>query len=172
MIVNVQTTVSTNLLPIEVDLSDFSDAGEFGTYLYARSRDFGLVFIPVTAHIEGYESTVAVATATVEEIWALHEYTEEHGEAFGKWLSACGEPGSDMTDWGSDFSECYEGEHSSLSDWAQEHMENYHSELFQGLDEVHMVRYFDFDSWAQSELTHDFNWTSDTFGSVFVFRSV
>lgn len=172
MIVNVQTTVSTNPLMVEVDLSEYSDAGEFAAYLYNRSRDFGLIFIPVMAHVEGYESTVAVASATIEEIWALHEHTEEHGEAFGKWLSASGEPSTDMTDWGSDFSECYDGEHSSLSDWAQEHMETFHQELFSELEERHMVRYFDFDSWAEDELTHDFNWTSDSYGSVFVFRNV
>lgn len=172
MIVNVQTTVSTNLLPVEVDLSDFSNAGEFGTYLYTRSRDFGLVFIPVTAQVEGYESTVAVATATIEEIWALHEHTEEHGEAFGKWLSACGEPGSDMTDWGSDFLDSYQGEHSSLSDWAQEHMENYHSELYSAMDELNLLSHFDFADWADSDLTHDFNWTTDGCGSVFVFSNL
>lgn len=172
MIVNVQTTVSTNLLMVEVDLSEYSDAGEFATYLYNRSRDFGLVFIPTTAHVEGYESTVAVATATLDEIWALHEATEEYDEAFGKWLSAQGEPGSDMSDWGSDFEESYQGEHSSLSDWAQEHMENYHPELFQALDEDHMVRYFDFESWAESELGHDFTWSTDSLGSVFVFRNI
>lgn len=172
MYIKVQTMVPNNLLPVEVDLSDYSDAGELATYLYDRCRDFGLIFIPVTAHIEGSDATVAVATATLEEIWALHEHTENHGEAFGKWLSAQGEPGSDMSDWGSDFEESYQGEHSSLSDWAREHMEEFYPELFQALDENHMVRYFDFESWAESELGHDFTWSTDSLGSVFVFRNI
>lgn len=172
MIVNVQTTVPTNPLMVEVDLSEYSDAGEFATYLYTRSRDFGLVFIPVTAQVEGYESTVAVATATLEEIWALHEATEEHGEAFGKFLSACGEPSSDMSEWGSDFLDSYQGEHSSVSDWAQEHMENYHSELYSAMDELHLVSHFDFADWADSDLRNDYSWTTDGYGSVFVFSNL
>ena len=172
MIVNVQTTVPTNLLAVAVDLSEYSNADEFGTYLYTRSRDFGLIFIPTAAKVEGYESTVAVATATIEEIWALHEATEEHGEAFGKWLSVCGEPGSDMTEWGSDFSESYQGEHALLSDWAQEHMENYHSELYSAMDELHLVSHFDFADWADSDLSNDYSWTTDGYGPVFVFSNL
>lgn len=172
MIVIVQTMVPNNSLPVEVDLSEYSDAGEFAAYLYNRSRDLGLIFIPVSAMIEGLESPLAVATATTEEIWTLHEHTEEHGEAFGKWLSACGEPGSDISDWGSDFSECYEGEHQSLSDWAQEFMENVHVEFFSTLDNHNLLSHFDFEGWAECDLTHDFTWSTDSLGSVFVFRNV
>lgn len=172
MIVNVQTMVSTNFLPTQVDLSEVLGADEFGTYLYTRSRDFGLVFVPVTAEVEGYESTVAIATATIEEIWALHEATQEHGEAFGKWLSESGEPGCDMSEWGSTFSECYEGEYTSLSDWAQEFMENFHEDLFSELHNKGLLSFFDFDGWAESELSHDFDWVNDGYGSVFVFRRI
>src|SRR5687767_7661003 len=123
MIVTVQTMVPNNLLPVEVDLSDYSDAGEFASYLYTRSRDFGLIFIPASANIEGLSNPLPVATASVDEVWALHEHTEEHGEAFGMWLDVQGEPGSDISDWGSDFQEAFHGEHSSLEEWALNHME-------------------------------------------------
>ncbi len=172
MIVTVQTMIPNNLLPTDLDLSDYSDAGEFANELYTRSRDYGLIMIPVSAHVDGNDSPVAVATATIEEIWALHESSEEHGEAFGKWLSAQGEPSSDMTEWGSNFEECYQGEHTSLEDWAREFMEDCWGDLYLELDNSNMLRYFDFESWAESDLGHDYTWVTDGFGSVFVFRDM
>lgn len=171
MIVNVQTTVSTNLLPVEVDLSEYSDAGEFAAYLYNRSRDFGLIFIPASATIEGLENPLAVATATTEEIWTLHEHTEEHGQAFGMWLSSCGEPSSDISDWGFEFQDAFHGEHSSLEEWAQDHMETFHGDLYTELDNSGLLNYFDFESWAERELTHGFTW-ADSLGAVFVFANL
>jgi antirestriction protein len=171
MLITAQTMIPNNLLPVEIDLSDFSDAAEFAQELYNRSRDYGLVMIPAKAHIEGYESTLDVATATIEEIWALHEASEEHGEPFGKWLSVQGEPGSDMTDWGSDFQEVYQGEHSSRAAWAEDLMSELYHETYSLLEELNMLSYFDFEAWADSELGHDYSWTEDYTGSVFVFRN-
>jgi hypothetical protein len=170
MIITVQTHMPNTRLPLDVDLEDFGSWEEFAADLYAKSMGLGSLYVPAMAYIPGLPEPLPIATANPEEIWAIHECVDSYGDEFGAFLSL-GMHSSDVTQWAEEFQEAYQGTYDGVETWAKEHMESTYDDLFHALDEGDLLGYFDFETWADHELAHDYTW-DDLNGRTVVFQSI
>lgn len=156
-----------------LNLANYADSSELAAELYQSSMDTGELLYPTT-FVMG-DPDVADAHGAqgmgIEQVWAIHELYEEHGEAFAVFLTLGVHNESDPDGWESDFTDSYWGEYISKHEFAREEFESIHPDEYQTLVNAGLEGCIDWDLYWESTLRHGYNDVTGI-GTVYFFRQV
>lgn len=154
-----------------VDLSDFYESGEMAAELYQSSLDMGELFYPDTFVLGDPENEHIHSAQGMgfEQVWAIHELYEEHGEAFALFLGMDTHDAGDPDSWESDFSEHYVGEAATTAEFAEEWFRELNHDAAKVMDDAGLNGCIDWDTYWESMARFDFDDVPGT-GTTYFFR--
>lgn len=142
-----------------LNLANYSDSGELAAELYQSSMDAGELFYPATFVLG--DPDVADAHGAqgmgIDQVWAVHEVYEEHGEAFAVFLTLGIHDAGDPDSWESEFTDLYSGEYASKAEFSENHFRDINHEAAKVMDDAGLDGCVDWDLYWESQLTHDYN---------------